>query len=119
MRDTHSDNFEGTPGQTAVLEQAMTPLVAVLRGKGLLDQTLVVVGTEFGRMPRTNDNDGRDHNNKGFGCLLGGDGIKGGDFEEIPRSAAVLDQEMSALLPDLQAKGCWVRGRQSWAPSSA
>ena len=31
------------------------------QAKGLLDQTLVVLGTEFGRMPRINDNDGRDH----------------------------------------------------------
>ncbi len=47
--DTHSDNFEGTALK-----------VADLQAKGLLGQTLVVLGTEFGRTLRINDNDERD-----------------------------------------------------------
>ncbi len=38
----------------------------------------VVLGTEFGRTLRTNDNDGRDHRNKDFTCLLAEAGIRGG-----------------------------------------
>ena len=64
--DTHSDNCEGTPRQAAVLDQAMSALLAELHVKGLLDQTLVVLGIEIGRTPRIIDNDGRDHHNKGF-----------------------------------------------------
>ena len=59
-----NDNFEGTPRQAAVLDQAMIALIADLQSKGLLDQTLVVVGTEFGRNPRINDNDGRDEHDQ-------------------------------------------------------
>ena len=47
----YSDNFEGTPRQAAVLDQAMSALLADLQPKGLLHQTLVVLGTEFGRTP--------------------------------------------------------------------
>ena len=75
--DTHSDNFEGTPRQAAVLDQAMSVLLADLQAKGLLDLTLVVLGTEFGRT-RINDNDGSDEHNEVFGCLLAGAGIERG-----------------------------------------
>ena len=47
-----------------------------IQAKGLLDQTLVVLGSEFGRRSRINDNDGRDHHSTAFTCLLAG--IKGG-----------------------------------------
>ena len=57
--DTHPDTFEGKPRRSAVLEQAMSAPPADLQAKGLLDQTLGVLGTEFGRTPRINDNDGR------------------------------------------------------------
>ena len=58
--DIHSDNFEGTPARSAILDQAMSTLLADLESRGLLDRTLVVLRTEFGRTPRINDDDGRD-----------------------------------------------------------
>ena len=56
--DSHSDNFEGTPRQTTVLDQATSALPADLQAKGFLDQALMVLGTGFGRTPRINGNDG-------------------------------------------------------------
>ncbi len=56
----YSDNFEGTPRQAAVLDQAMSALLADLHANRLLDETLVVVGTEFGCKTRMNDTDGRE-----------------------------------------------------------
>ena len=53
----------------------MSAASADAQAKGLLGQTLVVLGTEFGRMPRINDKDGSDHHNKAFACLLAGPGI--------------------------------------------
>ena len=50
-----SRDFEGRPRQSAASDQAMSALLANLHTKGLLDQTLVVLGTEFGRTPRIND----------------------------------------------------------------
>ncbi len=110
MGNTHTDNFEGTSGQTAVLDHAMIALRADLQAKGPLHQTPVVLDTEFGRTPRINDSDGWDHDNKTCAYLLVGAVIDGchthsDNFEGTPQHAAVLDQAMSALLADLQAKG--------------
>ena len=55
----------------------MIALLADLQSKGLLDQMLVVLGSEFVRTPRINDNDGRDHHDNAFTCLLAGAGIEG------------------------------------------
>ena len=76
-RATHSDNFEGTQRQAAVLNQAMTVLLTDLQTKGLLSQMLVVLGNESVRTSRINDNGGRDHHNKAFTCLLAGAWIEG------------------------------------------
>ncbi len=56
----------------------MSAVLADLHTKGLLDQTVVVLATEFGRTPRINDNDGRDQQNDALRCLLAGAGIREG-----------------------------------------
>ena len=53
-----------TSVKAAVLDQAMNALLADLLAKGLLNQTLLVLGTEFGRTLRINDNDGRDRDDE-------------------------------------------------------
>ena len=98
------------PPQAAIRDQAVRALLADLQTNGLRDQTLVVLGTEFGRTPRINSNDGRDHHDEPFTCLMARAGMVGRDtyidnFEGTPRRAAILDQAMSALLADLHAKG--------------
>ena len=60
-----------------MLGKAMIALLSDLHAKELLDPTLVVLGTEFGRTRHINDNDGRDQCNKWFMCLLAGAGIEG------------------------------------------
>ena len=75
--DTHNDNFEGATRRVAVPDKAMSALLTDLPAKVLLDQTLVVLATEFGRTPWINDNDGWDHNDGAFTCLLAGAGIRG------------------------------------------
>ncbi len=54
----------------------MSTLLADLHVKGLLSETPAVLGTDFGRTPWINDNDGRDHHDKAFTYLLAGAGIK-------------------------------------------
>ena len=71
----HSDNFEGTPRQAGVLDQETSALLTDLHAKGLLDQTVVVLGSEFGRTPRINDEDGWDYHNS-VRCLLAGAGSR-------------------------------------------
>ena len=53
-------------------------LLTDLKQRGLLKDTLVIWGGEFGRTPYAQGNDGRDHNNKGFTLWLAGGGAKGG-----------------------------------------
>jgi hypothetical protein len=58
-----------------------TPVAGLLRDlkqRGLLKDTLVIWGGEFGRTPHSQGEDGRDHNNKGFTLWMAGGGVKGG-----------------------------------------
>jgi hypothetical protein len=57
---------------------ATAALIRDLKQRGMLDDTLVVWGGEFGRTPMSQGGDGRDHHIKGFSFLLAGGGIKGG-----------------------------------------
>jgi hypothetical protein len=59
-------------------DQAFSVLIAGLSGRGLLDSTLVMVTTEFGRSPRMNEMAGRDHWPRAFSIVLAGGGIPGG-----------------------------------------
>jgi hypothetical protein len=76
--DTHTDNFVRVPENCAKLDQALAALLEDLEKRGLLRETLVVVTTEFGRTPRVNQNEGRDHYPKAFSSLLAGGGVRGG-----------------------------------------
>jgi hypothetical protein len=76
--DAHS-NLKN--GHTALCAQVDTPiggLLADLKRRGLLDDTLVVWATEFGRTPGAQGADGRDHHPYGFSVWLAGGGVKGG-----------------------------------------
>ncbi len=60
------------------IDRPIAALLKDLRGLGLLDETLVVWGGEFGRTPVSENGDGRDHNHYGFTMWMAGGGIKGG-----------------------------------------
>ena len=76
--DWHSDNFNQMEEKIPVLDQALAALLKDLEINGLLESTLVVVGTEFGRTPTVKSNAGRNHYPKAFSCLMAGGGITGG-----------------------------------------
>ena len=76
--DWHNDNFGEMEAKMPALDQALAALLKDLEIKGLLDSTLVVLGTEFGRSPKINENAGRNHYPKAFSTLMAGGGIKGG-----------------------------------------
>ena len=80
--DNHNDIYSATNiiEKTAQLDQAVTALLDDLQSKGLLQKTLIVLGTEFGRTPKINQNAGRDHHPGAFSCVLAGAGIKGGQI---------------------------------------
>ena len=62
----------------APFDQALSALLDDLSKRGLLEETLVVLATEFGRTPNINVNDGRDHYPKAFSCMLAGEAFRGG-----------------------------------------
>jgi uncharacterized protein (DUF1501 family) len=76
--DTHNGLIPRLRGLCASVDQPIAALLTDLKQRGLLDDTLVVWGGEFGRTPTSQGNDGRDHNAAGFTMWLAGGGVKGG-----------------------------------------
>jgi len=77
--DGHNKLKEQYDRHGAILDQPMAALLRDLRQRGLLEQTLVVWCTEFGRMPMFQKGaQGRDHNPDGFTCWLAGAGVRPG-----------------------------------------
>lgn len=78
--DTHYDNFTAVEGRCSEFDQAYAALITDLEKRGKLQETLVVVATEFGRTPeiKSEHKEGRDHHPSAYTCLLAGGGIKGG-----------------------------------------
>ena len=60
------------------VDRPIAGLLADLAARGLLGETVVIWGGEFGRTPHSQGADGRDHNNKGFSLWMAGGGVKGG-----------------------------------------
>jgi len=60
------------------IDKPIDGLLTDLKQRGLLKDTLVIWGGEFGRTPHSQGDDGRDHNNKGFSMWMAGGGVKGG-----------------------------------------
>ncbi|MGV3485469.1 MAG: DUF1501 domain-containing protein [Planctomycetaceae bacterium] len=60
------------------MDKPVAGLIKDLKQRGLLDETLVIWGGEFGRTPMSEKSDGRDHNPTGFSIMMAGGGVKGG-----------------------------------------
>jgi hypothetical protein len=76
--DAHGGLKAGHSALCAQVDKPIGGLLKDLKQRGLLEETLVVWGTEFGRTPGAQGSDGRDHHPYGFSAWLAGGGIKGG-----------------------------------------
>ncbi len=76
--DTHAYHYRGIEIQMPDFDKAFAGLIADLDDRGLLDSTLVLVTSEFGRTPRINAGGGRDHWPRVFSIVMAGGGIKRG-----------------------------------------
>ncbi|MFM8288852.1 MAG: DUF1501 domain-containing protein [Planctomycetaceae bacterium] len=76
--DAHGGLKSGHSALCAQVDKPIAGLLGDLKQRGLLDETLVVIGTEFGRTPGAQGSDGRDHHPYGFSVVLAGGGLKGG-----------------------------------------
>ena len=75
--DQHSDLYHGHSKNAAEVDKPIAGFLADLKARGLLEDTLVLWGGEFGRTP-TSQGNGRDHNPHGFSMWMAGGGVKGG-----------------------------------------
>jgi hypothetical protein len=79
MWDTHGDNFRRLKDRLLpVFDRAMSALILDLEQRGMLDETLVVMLTDFGRTPKINGAAGRDHYPNVYSVAMAGGGIRGG-----------------------------------------
>ncbi|MBM3876411.1 MAG: DUF1501 domain-containing protein [Verrucomicrobia bacterium] len=76
--DQHFGLTRALENNCTAIDKPIAGLFADLKQRGLLKDTLIVWGGEFGRTPYAQGSDGRDHNNKGFTLWMAGGGVKGG-----------------------------------------
>jgi hypothetical protein len=101
--DGHSD-VEGN--HTKLCAQSDLPIAGLLKdlkSRGLWDSTLVIWGGEFGRMPMSEGQNGRDHNPHGFSMWLAGAGVKGGQVIGSTDAVGLRAEEEKAHVHDIHA----------------
>jgi uncharacterized protein (DUF1501 family) len=76
--DQHSNLKEGHDKNAAEVDRPIAGLLTDLKRRGLLEDTLVLWGGEFGRTPVAQGKNGRDHNPEGFTMWMAGGGVRGG-----------------------------------------
>lgn len=103
--DTHQDNFENLTEKLPAFDQGIAALLDDLSKQGMLDDTLVVQTSEFGRTPKINERTGRDHFPKAFTTMLAGGGVRGGQVHgstdktgSAPTDTPVTPQDFNATI---------------------
>jgi len=76
--DHHTNLHQGLIDQSRMIDQPTSALLNDLRQRGLLEDTLVLFGSEFGRLPTAQGADGRDHNITGYAMFMTGAGVRKG-----------------------------------------
>ncbi|MCM8535159.1 MAG: DUF1501 domain-containing protein [Lentisphaeraceae bacterium] len=108
--DSHTDNHKQVTARCKILDEGLNALMTDLENRGLLETTLVVISTEFGRSPNIDEYAGRGHNPLGFTTLMAGAGINGGAIygktDNTGREA--VDKHTSSL--DFNATIAWALG---------
>jgi hypothetical protein len=106
--DHHNNLHRGLISQSAMVDRPTAALLTDLERRGLLDETLVLFGSEFGRMPTAQGPDGRDHNITGYPMWLAGAGVKAGfsyggtdEFGQHPVAGAMHTTDLHATLLSL------------------
>ncbi len=101
--DTHQNNFAAVKSLCGVLDPAWATLMTDLKARGLLDSTLIVWMGEFGRTPKINGQNGRDHWANSWSTVLAGGGIKGGQAVGKTSADGMEVSERPVSVPDFLA----------------
>jgi hypothetical protein len=108
--DTHSNNFEGVKALSQVLDQGWGTLLRDLKRRGLLDSTLVLWMGEFGRTPRINGGQGRDHFPNAWSMAMAGGGVAGGQVYGKTSGDGMEVTENLVTIPDMLSTVCKLVG---------
>jgi hypothetical protein len=108
--DTHQNNFDQVKRLCQTLDPAWSTLLHDLQQRGLLDSTLVVWMGEFGRTPRINGGNGRDHFPNAWSTVLAGGGIKGGQAVGKSSADGTTVEERPVAVSDFLATVCLALG---------
>jgi hypothetical protein len=108
--DTHGQNFNAVRNLSGNLDPAWATLMEDLRDRGLLDSTLIVWMGEFGRTPRINPQQGRDHFPNAWSTVLCGGGIYGGQVYGRTSTDGTTVESTPTDVKDLLATVCKALG---------
>jgi hypothetical protein len=101
--DQHANLFKGHTKNAAEVDKPIAGFLKDLKSRGLLDDTLVLWGGEFGRTPTAQGGDGRDHNPNGFTMWMAGGGVKPGIAYGATDDYGYFAQEDKVHIHDLHA----------------
>ncbi|MDX1947875.1 MAG: DUF1501 domain-containing protein [Pirellulaceae bacterium] len=101
--DVHNDGILKQHALIQELDRALATLVLDLESKKLLDKTLIVVATEFGRPAGFDGGGGRGHHSKSFSCVLAGGGLKSGQAIGQTDDLGMSIVSRPVSVPDLHA----------------
>jgi Protein of unknown function (DUF1501) len=108
--DAHNDIEGNHSKRCRASDQPIAGLLADLKSRGMLDETLVVWGGEFGRTPFNEKGDGRDHNPWGFSMWMAGGGTKGGQYIGATDEIGLRAIERPVHVHDIHASILWLLG---------
>jgi hypothetical protein len=108
--DTHANNFEQVKGLSGQLDTGWSALLQDLKDRGLLDTTTIVWMGEFGRTPKINDNQGRDHFPTAWSTVLAGGGVKGGQAVGRTSKDGTAVEDRPVSMPDFLGTVCKALG---------
>ncbi|MFT7642411.1 MAG: hypothetical protein ACI9G1_004168, partial [Pirellulaceae bacterium] len=101
--DAHSNLKMNHTKNCKAVDKPIATLLKDLKRRGMLDETLVVWGTEFGRTAGSEGTTGRDHHPFGFSCWMAGGGIKGGVVHGATDELGILASEDRHYVTDIHA----------------
>jgi hypothetical protein len=108
--DAHNDIEGNHSKRCRASDQPVAGLLADLKSRGMLDETLVVWGGEFGRTPFNEKGDGRDHNPWGFSMWMAGGGTKGGQYIGTTDEIGLRAVARPVHVHDIHASILWLLG---------
>ena len=108
--DTHQNNFDRTKELLDMVDPAFAMLLKDLSERELLEETVVLWLGEFGRTPRINENDGRDHHTNGWSAVVAGGGTRGGQIVGGTNEDGSEVVSGAVGVPDLFASLCFALG---------